>query len=286
MNPPGAALDELVAQVQAARKYRSVAPDVIRSVGQIELARRRTSAEAVKATKRKLHQIAGSYLPAGLETGRWREQLCGSCAADPHATYRNIMSRHLSTRERLPFLEEFYHTLLGDIGPIRSVLDIGCGLNPLALPWMPVSLDCSYHAYDIYEDLAAMLGVFFAQIGRKGRAEARDVLHSPPKEAVDVALLLKFLPCVDQVDRNAGERLIHALNARVLVVSFPLHSLGGRRDKGMEGIYESRFRGLAEGQGWGCQRFIFPTELAFRVVLGCDKAGRDASRLPAGTAST
>ena len=48
------------------------------------------------------------------------------------------MGYHSSTRERLPILEQFYARALADIPPARVVLDLACGLNPLALAWMPL----------------------------------------------------------------------------------------------------------------------------------------------------
>ena len=53
------------------------------------------------------------------------------------------MRGHASTQERLPILEEFFQTTLASIAPVESVLDLACGLNPLALPWMPLTASCA-----------------------------------------------------------------------------------------------------------------------------------------------
>lgn len=258
-------LDYLVTRIRATHKYRSVAADVVRTVGSRELTRRGSTAEAEKAAKRKLHQIAGAYVPGDLHTERWLKILQSAVPGQLRGACCRIMSFHASTRERLPVLDEFYATLLGDLSPIQSMLDIGCGLNPLAIPWMPLAEDCTYHAYDVYEDLAVMLGAFFAQIGRKGRAEARDITRCPPAEAADVALLLKLFPCLEQIECGAAGRLLDALGARYLIVSFPVRSLGGRRDKGMEENYKLGFLRLMQDRNWFIERFSFPTELVFRV---------------------
>ena len=39
--------------------------------------------------------------------------------------------------------------------------------------------------------------------GLDGRAEVRDVIHNPPQEPADLALLLKTLPCLEQVEKGA-----------------------------------------------------------------------------------
>lgn len=258
-------LGALVARVRQSREYRSVACEVISAIGRIEVTRSRSFEAAVKATKRKLHQIAGAYLPAGMTAGRWRSEIDAARSDELAAVCRRIMACHLSTVERLPFLDEFYRRLLGDMGPVRSMMDVGCGLNPLAIPWIQATRDCTCWAYDIFDDLALMLNTFFRKIDFDGHAEARDVIRRPPTEEVDVALVLKLLPCLDQVTPGAGERLLDAVTARWLVVSFPVHSLCGRRDKGMSTNYQAGFLRMAQERGWQVERFVFPSELVFRV---------------------
>ena len=80
------------------------------------------------------------------------------------------MARHASTRERLSILDEFYPTLFGDLPPVNSVLDLACGLNPLALPWMGLAPDAVYHACDIYADQVELINRWFAIAGQSGEA--------------------------------------------------------------------------------------------------------------------
>ena len=175
------------------------------------------------------------------------------------------MEHHASTRERLPFLDEFYSTLLAGLPPPRSILDIGCGLNPLSIPWMPLAPRAAYIAVDIYQDLADFLNAFFALLPLHGRAEARDVLQSLPSRHVDVAFLLKVIPTLEQLDREAGRRLLDAIHADVLLVSFPRQSLGGRKGKGMEVNYPARLAAMVAGREWRVREFVFPGEVVFRL---------------------
>jgi 16S rRNA (guanine(1405)-N(7))-methyltransferase len=61
---------------------------------------------------------------------------------------------------------------------------------------------------------------------------------------VDVVLLLKTLPCLEQQEKGASLRLLQSLRTRFVVVSFPRGSLGGR-DKGMHENYSQFIRGIA-----------------------------------------
>ena len=261
-------LDALVERVVAGQKYRHISRDLIRGVGARELAIRRNLKEAVKATKNKLHQIGGAYFEAAIDYDRALAELRAT-RDDPAAFRRtcgDIMGRHASTRERLAIVDDFYNVVLANLADIRVVMDVACGLNPLALPWMPFGGQIEYVAYDIYIDLIGFIGEFFKIVGVPGQAEVRDVIGNPPARAVDLALILKTLPCLEQVDKTAASRLIDAIQARYLLISYPARSLGGR-GKGMVENYEAHFWELADGRNWTVQRFEFATELAFLVQL-------------------
>jgi 16S rRNA (guanine(1405)-N(7))-methyltransferase len=175
------------------------------------------------------------------------------------------MRHHASTRERLPILDAFYTTTLAAIQPVRSVLDVACGLGPLALAWMPLAADVTYYACDLYADMIAFLNDFFRLAGVRGHAQVCDLVVGPPRQQVELALALKALPPLEQLDRQAGRNLLRALQADHILVSFPARSLGGR-DKGMAENYEQRFRELVAGEGWPVERFAFATEIAFLVT--------------------
>ncbi len=271
-------LDKLVQTIQASRKYRHVSPALVRAVGARELAVRPRLKEAVKATKNKLHQVGGAYFEAAIDYERALTEL--ETTTSILETLRQIMALHSSTRERLPILDEFYATTLADLPPIHTVLDLACGLNPLARPWLPLSkttraepaeATCTepaevavYQASDIYADMVHFLNQAMSLLGWPGQATVRDLLTDPPTESVDLALLLKAVPCLDQLDREVVPRLLDSLPAKYWLISFPVHSLGGR-SKGMVETYEGRFVELMNGRNWTYQRFQFETELAFLV---------------------
>jgi len=260
-------LDTLQAAVLSSRKYAQVAPDLVRSLGACELTKRRNMREAIKATKDRLHQIAGAYLERSPDYARWLGQLEQAQAEGPEAlcaACRRIMAAHASARERLGILDRFYAETLRDLPPIRRVLDIACGLNPLATPWMPLAPGAEYYAYDIYRDLADFCRRWLALLGLAGGAEACDILANIPRQEADLALVLKALPCLEQIDKEAGRQLLERLRARYLLVSFPVRSLGGV-SKGMPTTYEAHFQELVAGHPWRVQRFSFPSELAFLV---------------------
>ena len=264
------ALPQLVETVLASPKYAAIEPGLVYRLGAEELGKRRSLKAAVKATKDRLHQVAGAYLEHRPDYLRWLQRL--RSAADDGGIEAlkplccELLAQHTSSRERLPYLETFYAETLAGLPSVRSVLDLACGLNPLAIPWMPLAPGATYRACDIYTDLAAFLAQALPLLGVVGNAYPCDIVAAPPQQPVDLALLLKTLPCLERLERGAGRRLLDALQARYILVSFPARSLGGRQ-KGMPENYEAYFRGLVAGKDWPIRRFELGTELAFLVEV-------------------
>jgi len=261
-------LDHLVASVQSGSKYRQIDPDLIRWLGSQELTNHPSLASAVKATRNKLHQVAAVYQPHGINYPYWTTEL-DKITKDPGDTVfkdfcLRIMQQHTSTRERLPIIETFYPQVLTSIAPVHSILDLACGLNPLAIPWMPLADDSYYYACDIYIDLVNFLNHFFSHVRHNGFASTIDLIHAIPTQRVELAILLKTIPCLEQLDKTISSRLLDAINATFLLISFPSHSLGGHT-KGMQHNYEVHFQELIAGRNWTYQRFSFPSELVFLV---------------------
>lgn len=262
-------LEELMESVLASSKYKEISPDLIRSIGAREIANRTSLKEAVKTTKSKLHQIGGAYFTKSKDYARWLDDLKQLTSSAKHAELlpylTMLMSHHASTSERLPILEQFYQSILADLPPIHSVLDLACGFNPLALPWMHLAEPLEYYACDIYQDMLSFIHEWLALMNIACQVQVCDLIQACPTQQVDLAFVLKVLPCLEQIDKMASYRLLHNIRARYIVVSFPIHSLGGK-GKGMGANYEARFRTLVADTAWSIKRFEFSTELAFLIT--------------------
>ncbi|NLE44864.1 MAG: 16S rRNA methyltransferase [Chloroflexi bacterium] len=262
-------LNALMDAVSRSSKYQAITPDLVRSIGERELSIRSNVKQAVKATKNKLHQIGGAYFGSAIDYADLLDDLRRARVASDddgfRAVCRQAMGCHASTRERLPILDSFFSATLSGIGPLNTILDLGCGLTPLSIPWMPLGEAVTYYACDIYVDLVDFVGRFLDLVGVAGEAEVRDICHNPPTRGVDLALMLKLLPCLEQLDRSVGPRLLETVDAKYVLVSFPARSLGGRC-KAMVENYGARFNEMIEGHGWTIERFDFPVELAFLIT--------------------
>ncbi len=148
-----------------------------------------------------------------------------------------------------------------------GLLDLGCGLNPLAVPWMGIG-EARYRAIDVD---AAALGVargFLESVGQPYVVEVRDLVRDVPAEEADVGLLLKLVTTLDRQDPDAATRLLRGLRVDHAVVSFAARSLSGRGNH--ERTYRARLERLVEESG-RVSRVVeasVPGELVFVLELG------------------
>jgi 16S rRNA (guanine(1405)-N(7))-methyltransferase len=91
-----------------------------------------------------------------------------------------------------------------------------------------------------------------------------NILQQIPQERVHLALVLKTIPCLEQLDKTIGTRLLETLNAENILVSFPSRGLGGR-SKGMAKNYEAHFNQLIAGKNWLVTKTEFTNEIAFLI---------------------
>lgn len=244
----------LAAAVSQAPRYRDIDLGLVRRIAAEELPRSRTEADAVKRVKRRLHQAIGAYGsgarrrddPLAGVRGAWTGDLQ---AADFMKACRGVLGLHASTRERLPHLADLYRRIWEAAGgPPGRLLDLGCGLAPLALPWMGLPHTAHYNAVDVDTGQLSAVGAFLDLVGQPHTTQAVDLAVDTPAAAADVALLLKLVPILDRREPAAAERLLRDLDVRHAAVSFPGASLGGR-DKGMERTYRLRIERLIQTVG-------------------------------------
>ncbi len=264
-DPPASDAAALARAVGESAKYREIAPDLVATIGAHELRAHGNLKEAIKATKNTLHQVYGAFFAAPPRYDVWLGALAEAADQGPEQwrdACLRVMSNHSSTRERASTLDRFYAECLAGLPPIHSVLDLGCGLNPLALPWMGLSADVAYSCCDINGGLVNFLNRYFTLAGIRGEAEVRDLTGSPPEQPVDLALALKLLPTLETLERGAGPRLLRTIQARYLLVSFADRSLGGRRS-GLACRPADAFAVLARAEGWALEERNFPGETVF-----------------------
>ena len=259
------AVEAVVTAIKQSKKYRDTSEATIRQLAVEAVATHKKARPAEKAVRRRLHSIMAPYLgdPDYAAAAELLNQtfVSGDEAAI-RALCRDLMYSHLSTRERLPILDAFYRDIFAVTGPPARLLDIACGLNPLAFLWMELPRQgTDFVAYDIHEPRIDFLNHYFILQGLPPLAFVRDVALQAPAESGDVALFLKEMPRFERNYPGRGRALLDALDVRWLVVSFPTISTHGGRN--LTNRYRAFFHQLIEGTGWPVTELLFDTELVF-----------------------
>ena len=229
-----------------------------------------TSRDLLKRARRALHQSYGAFAKqvdvaalrrgvAALGAAPGAAELAGWCQRE--------LAAHPSTRERWAGGPDLWRRVLAGVGPVRRLVDLGCGLNPLFLPWMGLAPDIHYHAVEAGRDLVALVTAVLDAAGQAGTAEWADLLQWRPPSAVDLVLALKLVPTLEHQERGAGSTLLAAVPALWYVVSFPTRSLGGR-SRGMPATYHEVARRLAADLGAQMSTVETPLETFYVLHRG------------------
>ena len=224
----------MINKTELSKKYSNVYPPLLERVYSEESAKYKKDKEITKAVKNKLHIIYGAF-------------------------------RNVSSNERLGFLREFYEFIFGVSGDISSILDIGCGSNPFALPVMLEFMPDikTYHAFDIDLKLAEDINEYFISQNLPQYAGCMDMITKTPAQYADIAFLFKIIPTIETCKKGRGFEIINSLNAKYLAVSFPTKTLCGK-NIGMAENYAAFFE-----KNLDCDKFkitgrkIFANELVY-----------------------
>jgi 16S rRNA (guanine(1405)-N(7))-methyltransferase len=268
---PDDKLETIEMALAKSRRYAGVTPATVRRIaGKALIAAKGDVNEAIKRTKRGLHEIHGAYLPANVPNYDAMLHALRSAADSGDedqlkSALRSAMAVHVSAHERLPHVESFYQQIFAKNPAPTSIRDLACGLNPLAEPWMPWIGPVTYLASDIDRRLIDFAGQVLTLLGVKHRVEVSDLIEAPVAGYADLTLLLKTVPCLERQKPGAGWNLVDATDSPTIVVTFPTRSLG-QRSKGMFQTYSTAFETHMAKRSWNAERFEIPNELIYVVT--------------------
>ncbi len=265
---PEGLLQELLREVRASRKYRALdlPEETLRDLLSRALERHSNPKAALQSVREKLHNIVAPYLgdpDYARAADELRDAFNDGSPKGVRAACLRLLQSHASTRERIPLLADFYSRLWQVSGPPSALLDLACGLNPFSLPWMDLSPQTRYYAYDIHGPRVALINQFFQLAGQTGRAYLQDILIRPPEVEADAALFFKEAHRFEQRQRGCNLPFWQALRVRWLFVSLPAASLSGRRD--LTERQRRLIQTILKDTGWPVTEIRFNNELVFCI---------------------
>lgn len=243
--------DTIYEKLLAAKKYSDICPDTLKRVADECAAKYKKAKDAEKAAKEALHGITGAFMDAALLKNARHMLDIGDI--------EGALKLHSSTRERMP-LSSFYNELFSRTGKPESILDLACGLNPIYLG----SIGLSVTGVDISGAQIRLINEWAAQNNLYVRCYVGDALcdNFIPDGQWDMTLIMKLLPVIENQRKGSARALLDMLNTPSVVVTFPTRTLGGRK-VGMEQHYTDWFERLIPEKYAVQDRYICNDELVY-----------------------
>jgi 16S rRNA (guanine(1405)-N(7))-methyltransferase len=261
-------IEKRITAIRDSKKYRGldIPIETFRSLFEEEIKSGRPLKTADDNVRAKLHNIMAPYLGDPDYTSAAIEIAEACRPRDPQkirAVCARLLESHASTRERLPFLTEFYGRIFEKTGNPASILDLACGLNPLAFPWMNLPESTRYYAFDIHRPRIDLINLLFNGLGMESLSRCQDILVHPPDEDADIAFFFKEAHRFEQRRRGCNLAMWQALRVRWLLVSLPASSLS--RKFNLAERQRSLVYAILKDQPWHVEEILVDNELVFCI---------------------
>ncbi len=229
--------EEIIGKIKTSKKYKNLSEEVIRQKTEQYIKsnpeyERYKEKKILKDIKAILYRVYGSF-QAKSRNKRWAylEELKKN--PENLEIVDKILQTNKSTKERIEIYPELYEKIFLKTHNPKSILDLGCGLNPVALAYLPVK-NISYKAYDIDEEDIDFLNKFFSIYKDKIEGEARTLDISKIENAkelpkADLCLMFKLLDVLEEKGHKYSEELIKIIaeKCRFIIASFSTRTVGG-----------------------------------------------------------
>lgn len=147
-----------------------------------------------------------------------------------------LLKTHKSSQERLDIYENLYHNIFEITKNPTSILDLGCGLNPLSIIFME-DKKLNYFASDISESDLEIIGSFFkTQKELVGETKVLNLFDIKKKnifsefENFDMCFLFKVFDSIElSKNHKLSEIIMRNVPASWIIVSFPTKTVSGKK---------------------------------------------------------
>ncbi|MBD3313716.1 hypothetical protein GF345_04705, partial [Candidatus Woesearchaeota archaeon] len=214
------------------------------------IARSKEVEAVIKHVRAELRHVYGLFIAENLED---LKEIISSGASE----IRDILMRHVSSKERISFCEEFYRRIFDITGKPDSIIDIACGLNPLSFEFMDLPKKTRYYALELNQNDADAINEFFSRWGIDGKAFKHDITKKPIRYKADIAFAFKIF---DIIDNKITERILKELDVKWIAASFSTKTVG---KKDMMFRRRAGFQKMLRRLEMEYQTIEFPNEIVY-----------------------
>lgn len=148
----------------------------------------------------------------------------------------DLLKTHKSSEERIGIYESLYHNIFEITKQPSSILDLGCGLNPLSSIFFESS-EINYLAFDISVDDLKLIDTFFKSNDNiTGETKIINLFDAKSKNIFskmghfDICFLFKLLDSIElSKSHKLSEIIIKGVPADWLIVSFATKTVSGKK---------------------------------------------------------
>ena len=212
----------LIEKIKQKPEFRGISESIIKETLnkhlnqhkiEIEELSERDSKIVIKEIRANLRNLTGQFQKASKNRGKLFEK----------NKIKEILKTHSSTAERIAFypkLKKIINSLKA-----KSILDLGCGLNPIAL----ANSKIKYYASDIRADELKLIQKFFEKNKIKGKTFTYDIRKiNPDLPEIDLCILFKVLDVIEKKSHKLSEKILKTVKCRYFLISFATKKLSGK----------------------------------------------------------
>ncbi len=158
---------------------------------------------------------------------------------DLHLVYGMFHNRHERGLE-------VYEKLITMLPPIRSIVDLGCGLAPLK--YVKLFPGLKYCAYDLGGENIEKINEFFKKNKIRGKGFVCDLLTFNKYSKGDLCFIFSVLESLEYLERGVSKKILRRVNCKFIIVGFSKKVLGGKANIKKKG--RAWFRKLLKEEGY------------------------------------
>ena len=233
-------IENIVQTVMTSKKYSNIIPETINRICNEESIKYKKDKDILRSSKKRLHIISESFFSISNANKITSIKKC--IDNDGHIStemIEQLLLLHISTKERSSFYKEFYNDIFRVVGNVNSILDIACGLNPVAYV-LSDNFDSRvrYEATDINLDNIELVNKILSLYDLQAKIYGSDILCDIPNGEWDVVFLFKIVPLLEQQKKGYFRSIIEQINSKFFIITFPTKSISGK-NVGMKDYYEN-----------------------------------------------
>lgn len=264
-------MDSLVAQILLKPEFVGLSKELVFSELNVYLRKRNIlKKDFTKKDEKLIIKDIRSNLR--LLTGRFQNSQKDRNKLLESNNFTAILNTHTSTKERVaiyPKIKELINTL-----DIVSILDLGCGLNPLALAEKKIK----YYASDIREDELNIIKKYFKTMNSESYTFSFDLRNHENYSSLppaDLVLIFKVLDIIEKKSHKIATKLISELKCKYALISFATRKISGKK---MNSPKRKWFESILFHKSLMFKKFIFENEVFYLIDFISSKNNIGSSR--------